>query len=150
VFPGYRNRELSMRTFEKDIMKQEKQLLKETGDRSNFIVPENYFEDFKVGLNYRLDALEKEKKETKNKIGLLLTMEKVRPFLYVAAIFVFLLFSVALVLNITSDKSSSSLGLSVKSKSKAATYVPTAEDYLINSVGTYGITEYYIESENVD
>lgn len=131
-------------------MIQDKQTLKETGDRSAFNVPENYFVNFKVGLNARFDALEKEKKEIKKQRSLFLNMEKARPFLYVAAIFVFLLFSVALVLNITSDNSSSSLGLSVESKSKPATYVPTAEDYLINSVGTYGITEYYIESENVD
>lgn len=131
-------------------MIQDKQTLKETGDRSAFNVPENYFVNFKVGLNARIDALEKEKKEIKKQRSLFLNMEKARPFLYVAAIFVFLLFSVALVLNITSDKSSSSLGLSVESKSKPATYVPTAEDYLINSVGTYGITEYYIDSENVD
>jgi len=131
-------------------MKQEKQIFKEIGDKSDFNVPENYFVNLKAGLNYRIDALEKEKKETKKKKGLLMNMEKARPFLYVAAIFVFLLFSVALVFNITSNKSSSSLGLSVESKSKPSTYVPTAEDYLINSVGTYGITEYYIESENVD
>lgn len=141
---------MCFRTIEQEIMKQDKLTLNETGDRSHFNVPENYFVNFKVCLNDRLGAQEKENKESRKQKGLFMNMESVRPFLYVAAIFVFLLFSIALVLNKTSDKSSSSLGLSVEGNSKPATYVPTAEDYLINSVGTYGITEYYIESENVD
>ena len=118
-------------------------------------MPENYFMNFEATLEKRLDALEKEKissnrlfqDKTESK-KFKFSMEALRPILYMAAIFVLLLFSISLVLNLSSDKTSSSLRLSADSQtSSAATSVPTAEDYLINSIGTYGITEYYVDSE---
>jgi len=136
-------------------MKDKNLHLNETGNRSVFKVPENYFDDFQAALNKRIDSLEAENEkvrdvevESKPK-RLFLKMDSIRPVLYMAAMFVLLLFSVGLVLNLTSDKTSSSLHLSAESTTQTktpATNIPTAEDYLINSVGTYGITEYYIES----
>ncbi|MDD2612894.1 MAG: hypothetical protein PHR38_08915 [Bacteroidales bacterium] len=136
-------------------MKQNKMPFIEPGDRTVFKMPENYFKDFESNLEKHLDALEKEKVSSN---GLLqvqtkakkfkFSMETHRPILYMAAMFVLLLFSISLVLNLSSDKTFSSLRLSAESKTPSATTsVPTAEDYLINSIGTYGITEYYVESE---
>jgi len=135
-------------------MKQNNISFKETGDRTVFNLPENYFVNFKAEMGKRLNALESEDKQvdfdmkhaTKSK-GLVLRMETIKPYLYIAAMFVLLLFSISLVLNIKS-KSSSSLGLSVESNSINS--VPTTEDYLINSVGTSGITEYYMDSEELE
>jgi len=139
-------------------MKQNNLPLKEIGDKTVFNVPENYFVNFKAELGKRLDALEKGRFQAENiaqtptkSKRFVLRMETARPYLYIAAMFVLLLFSISMILNYTSNKSSSSLGLSVESSSsKSAIYVPTAEDYLINSVGTYGITEYYLDSENIE
>jgi len=127
----------------------------EPGDRTVFKVPENYFKDFEANLERHLDTFEKEKVSSN---GLLqvqtkakkfkFSMETHRPILYIAAMFIFLLFSISLVLNLSSDKTSSSLRLSAESQTTSTTSsVPTAEDYLINSIGTYGITEYYVDSE---
>lgn len=119
----------------------------ETGDRSVFRVPENYFAGLETQLNKRIDALEAEKKleikETSRKrSGIILTMQSVRPMLYMAAMFVLLLFSIALVFHYTAGSGS----LRAQETSIEQT-VPTAEDYLISSVGTYGISQYYVESQ---
>lgn len=125
-------------------MKQFK--LNETGNRSVFRVPEGYFEGLEMQLNKRMEALEAEKKlemkATRTKGGIVLTMQSVRPMLYMAAMFVLLLFSIALVFRYTNG--SGSLRAKDTSKEQA---VPTAEDYLLSSVGTYGISQYYVESQ---
>jgi len=118
-----------------------------TGDRSVFRVPENYFAGLEMQLNERIEAFEAEKKlerrlPSPKKGGLILTMQSVRPLLYMAAIFVLLLFSIALVFRYTSGSGS----LRAQETSTQQT-VPTAEDYLISSVGTYGISQYYVESQ---
>ena len=134
-------------------MKQNNQPLNEIGDKTVFKVPENYFEDFQAKLDERLDALKTEKDLVKKDVHtkrFLLNMDSIKPILYMAAMFVLLVFSVSQILNLTSGKSSSPLGLSVDSNSKSVSTIPSAEDYLINSVGTYGITEYYVDSENFE
>lgn len=120
--------------------------LNETGDRSVFRVPEGYFEGLEVQLNKRIEAMEaekrSEKKDSRKKGGIVLTMQSVRPMLYMAAMFVLLLFSIALVFRYTNG--SGSLRAQETSTEQV---VPTAEDYLISSVGTYGISQYYVESQ---
>lgn len=122
-------------------------LLNEKGDLSCFLVPENYFENLEKQLSERMEALEAEKNvEVKDKPaqkGFVLSMESIRPFLYMAAMFVLLLFSIALVFKYTSGKSDSLRA----QESVIETNIPTAEDYLISSVGTYGISQYYVESQ---
>jgi hypothetical protein len=129
-------------------MKQFK--LNETGDRSVFRVPEGYFDGLEMQLNKRIEALEAEKKMeikevSRKKGGIILTMQSVRPMLYMAAMFVLLLFSIALVFHYTSGSGS----LRAQETSTEQT-VPTAEDYLISSVGTYGISQYYVESQTAE
>lgn len=121
--------------------------LNETGDRSVFRVPEGYFEGLEKQLSQRIETLEAEKKleireRSRKKGGIILTMQSVRPMLYMAAMFVLLLFSIALVFHYTAG--SGSLRAQETSSEQA---VPTAEDYLISSVGTYGISQYYVESQ---
>lgn len=125
-------------------MKQYK--LNETGDRSVFRVPEDYFAGLEMQLNKRIEEFEADKKliikeANLKKGGIVLTMQSVRPMLYMAAMFVLLLFSIALVFKYTSG--SGSLRAQETSTEQA---VPTAEDYLISSVGTYGISQYYVET----
>ncbi|HET9571592.1 MAG TPA: hypothetical protein VFP20_09330 [Bacteroidales bacterium] len=129
-------------------MKQFK--LNETGNRSVFRVPENYFDSLEMQLNKRIDALEDEKQLeisqlSRSKKGIVLTMQNVRPMLYVAAMFILLLFSIALVFHYTSGSSN----FRAQDTNTDQT-VPTAEDYLISSVGTYGISQYYVESQTTE
>lgn len=139
-------------------MKQNNRPFNETGDKTVFKVPENYFENFQAELEKRLDNLNTEEIPLREKVQSetevrkpILRIDTFRPIMYMAAIFILMLFSISVVLNYTSDKTASSLRLSAESTSNSnVSAVPTAEDYLINSVGTYGITEYYVESESLE
>jgi len=120
---------------------------KETGDRSVFRMPEGYFAGLESQLSKRIETLEAEKeweikKTSHKKEGWVLTMQSVRPILYMAAMFVLLLFSIGLIMKYTSGTDS----LRAQETTTEQT-VQTAEDYLIGSVGTYGISQYYIESQ---
>lgn len=124
--------------------------LNEPGDRSVFRVPEDYFPGLEMQLNKRIEALEADNKliikaSSRKKGGIVLTMQSVRPILYMAAMFVLLLFSIALVFKYTTGSGS----LRAQETSTEQT-VPTAEDYLISSVGTYGISQYYVETLPTD
>jgi hypothetical protein len=125
-------------------------LLNETGNRNVFKVPEKYFENLEMQLEKRLDALETEKrlstevKPEKNR-KFVLTMTNIRPMLYMAAMFILMVFSIGLVINYTSDKSSN-----LKAEEITTERIPTAEDYLISSLGTYGITQYYVETQKTE
>jgi hypothetical protein len=125
-------------------MKQFK--LNEKGDKGVFRVPEGYFDGLEMQMAKRLEAFEAERElERKASVGMrggVLTMQNVRPMLYVAAMFVLLLFSIALVFRYTNGSGS----LRAQDTSTDQT-IPTAEDYLISSVGTYGISQYYVESQ---
>ncbi len=121
--------------------------LNQPGDRSVFKVPTNYFADFEVSLNARIDAFEAEKRivyrdqvETPKK-GLQIFMNQYKPILYMASMFVLMLFSVGLVMKYSSGKTNS-----LKAETSKEQVMPTAEDYLISNIGTYGISEYYVES----
>ena len=140
-------------------MKKNNLPLNEVGDLTMFKVPEKYFEDFSIQLNKRIDAIESEKNlhtiepqaETKSK-RYFLTMNGVKPILYMAAMFVLLLFSIGMILNFTSKKATTTYTASAHNviKTQNESSVLTAEDYLINSVGTYGISQYYVDPESFE
>lgn len=135
-------------------MKQNSLQFHEPGNRKVFKVPEKYFETFESQLEQRLDGLEKNLSQPNEKIPseigarkFVLTMERIRPILYMAAMFVILVFSIGLILNLTPGRSSK---LSTEDKTPSVKLELTAEDYLISSVGTYGITQYYVDPESFD
>ena len=120
--------------------------LNEAGDRSVFRVPEDYFAGLEMQLNKRIEVLEAEKKSetivvSRKRGGIILTMQSVRPMLYMAAMFTLLLFSIALVFHYTAGSGS------LRAQETSSETIPTAEDYLISSMGTYGISQYYVESQ---
>lgn len=136
-------------------MKRNNFPLDETGDLTVFKVPEKYFENFGVQLSQRLDAIKTEKDLSDKKVQsdtsptrrYIFRVESARSILYMAAMFVVIIFSVSMILNFTSKKSSiASAGI----KSKTENTELTAEDYLISSVGTYGISQYYVDPENFE
>ena len=71
------------------LMKEEDNLLKKVGTENPFRVPEGYFEGFTSDLMSRLP--EKEKNDVRREPT---TWEKVKPWLYMAAMFVGLMFTV--------------------------------------------------------
>jgi hypothetical protein len=128
--------------------------LNKTGNRAIFKVPENYFSNFEIQLNKQLDVIEAEKismtsdtaMNKGSKRGLLLNMEGFRPLLYMASMFVLLLFSIAIIM----QKNSGETQLLKAQKVSKEQPIPTAEDYLISNLGTYSISQYYIESKLED
>jgi hypothetical protein len=136
-------------------MKKNNLPLNETGDLTVFKVPDKFFENFEAQLNQRLDIMEAEKDLTNKKAQVerrpkryILTMESVKPILSMAAMFVLLLFSVSMILNITSKKNA--VALSTEAKKQTENTELTAEDYLISSVGTYGISQYYVDPKSFE
>jgi hypothetical protein len=125
-------------------MMREKTTIKEPGDKSVFTVPEGYFEGMTDRINALIDQREKPEKSFNTFMHILPgRMERYRPLLYMAAMFVVLLFSITTILKLTSNKSDS--GSLTKNGNKQQEQ--TAEDYLISQIGTYGIAEYYINPD---
>lgn len=127
-------------------MKQK--LLNQTSDHSFFKVPENYFSDFEVKMNERIDAFEAQQRISVPKKGIVLFMNAYKPILNMASMFVLLLFSVAMIMHYSVGKSNTNF-LKAQTVTKELP-IPTAEDYLISNMGTYSISQYYIESEMTD
>jgi flagellar motor protein MotB len=128
--------------------------LKEPGDKSVFSVPEGYFAGMSGRMNKLIDRSQQQELQvidTPVKKINLTWMDRYRPVLYLAAMFVVLLFSVSTVMNITS-KHSDADNLAKKSttdkqQENKQPSAPTAEDYLISQIGTDGIAEYYINPD---
>lgn len=120
----------------------------EPGDLSSFKVPEGYFE----GLSSKIDMLiEKADAERTNiffteKDTISKKKFDFKPVMYMAAMFVLLLFSLTFVLKLNSKDKNDQAGL-LKNSTTDMKQVLTAEEYLINTVGTYTITEYYIDPD---
>lgn len=128
--------------------------LKEPGDKSVFSVPEGYFAGLSGRMNKLIDRSQQQEElviETPVRKNNLMWMDRYRPILYLAAMFVLLLFSVSTLMNITSNKSDGDNLAKEATKNKQQESnqptVPTAEDYLISQIGTDGIAEYYINPE---
>jgi hypothetical protein len=118
----------------------------EKGDRSMFRVPEGYFETLGIQIDRQIDAYEAEKAhpmhtEIAPRSGWMLTMQRARPILYMAAMLTLMLFSISSLVRNTSGKNK----LFTKETNKEQP-IPTAEDYLISNMGTYAISRYYVES----
>ena len=116
-------------------MNNHKFKLNETGNRSVFSLPDNYFEQLQSDLGARIDQDKPVQLRKPQRFSL-------RPLLYMAAMFVFLLFSIHFILQRTTEDNTSS----TLTENKSTTPM-TAEDYLIQSIGTYTISEYYIDPE---
>lgn len=135
-------------------MTMNNQKLHQPGDNSIFKVPDNYFENFSAIMGSRIDAFETEKNsvveqesnQSTTKKGLLVYINQYKHIMYMASMFVLMLFSIGMIMHYTSDDSAS-YNSQATQKNRP---VPTAEDYLINTLGTYSISQYYIESELSD
>lgn len=130
-------------------MNQNNQTLKEPGDRTPFKVPEGYFKDFAGRMGNIIDHASIEDvvvaEKPVEKKSLYLTL---RPIIYIAAAFIVLFFSITFIVKKTSVNGAQTEV--AKNEQKKGKQDITAEDYLINSVGTYTITEYYIDPKLIE
>jgi signal transduction histidine kinase len=126
----------------------ERRAFPHTGDKTPFNVPDGYFE----GLSAKMDQLIDQDSmadiaSTNDRPRLTIWMDRYRPVLYLAAMFVLILFSVSTLLNLTNGKSSDDKLTKELSNEQP---VVTAEDYVLSQIGTDGIAEYYIDPDMYD
>lgn len=109
------------------------------GDKSIFNVPENYFENFQAELENRMNA-ELSESDTSKRIPLLY---RLKPYVYAAAAFVAIFFSVQFIINMTGNKdvtTTSRLEFMEENNIEPI----TAEDILMSSLDEYSILYYYL------
>lgn len=128
----------------------QKTTLPPIGDKTPFKVPAGYFEGLTARLNQLIEQDREDNVQTlpRHSSTTLWTV-RYRPVLYLAAMFVLLLFSVTSLLRwTTGDDRSDKL-----TKESHSTSIPadlTAEDYILSHIGTDGIAEYYIDPDMYD
>ena len=74
-------------------MKEEDELLKKCGTKNPFMVPEGYFDNFSKELMNKLP----EKEQTSTPQETITTWQRIKPWIYMAAMFCGLMFSVRVV-----------------------------------------------------
>lgn len=116
------------------------------GNKEIFIVPEHYFENLQAEIQERIAG------ESAPLKGRMLFMNRVKPVLYMAAVFVLLLFSIRAVLNLTNtDKKQSVIstidGLETE---KFQVNTMTAEEILLSSLDEYSLMYYYINQDELE
>lgn len=107
-----------------------------SGNKDVFKVPENYFEDFQTKINARIDMEEADKKVRGRKV----IFQRVRPVLYIAAMFVLLFFCAQYILNTSPQPSSNYSQLEEEVNVESM----TAEDILMSSLDEYSLMYYYL------
>lgn len=123
-------------------MKEEDNLLKKVGTENPFRVPEGYFEGFASDLMSRLP--EKEKNDVRREPT---TWEKVRPWLYMAAMFV----GAALIIRVASPGDSASEG---RQQQMAAEDTDVELEYISTAIDNTMMDDYslyvYLSDESAE
>lgn len=105
------------------------------GNKEVFKVPEHYFENLQAEIQHRIEM------ESAPAQGIKLFMNRVKPVLYMAAVFVLLLFSIRAVLNLTNTDNKQSIigktdGVEIEEFQESAM---TAEEILLSSLDEYSL-----------
>lgn len=99
-------------------MKEEDELLKKCGTKNPFMVPEGYFDNFSKELMNKLP----EKEQTSTPQETITTWQRIKPWIYMAAMFCGLMFSVRVIVG---DKSAAFR--SIRYRANARLYRPAAQ-----------------------
>lgn len=117
------------------------------GNKKIFTVPEHYFENLQTELQRRIENAESAPvQETKT------FMNYIKPVLYMAAVFVVLLFSIRFVLNLT-NQDNKQPGLSAMNGIETEEFqvnTMTAEEILLSSLDEYSLMYYYIHQDELE
>lgn len=116
------------------------------GNKEVFKVPEHYFENLQAEIQHRIEM------ESAPAQGIKLFMNRVKPVLYMAAVFVLLLFSIRAVLNLTNTDNKQSIigktdGVEIEEFQESAM---TAEEILLSSLDEYSLMYYYINQDELE
>jgi hypothetical protein len=116
------------------------------GNKEVFKVPEHYFENLQAEIQHRIEM------ESAPAQGIKLFMNRVKPVLYMAAVFVLLLFSIRAVLNLTNTDNKQPIigktdGVEIEEFQESAM---TAEEILLSSLDEYSLMYYYINQDELE
>lgn len=116
------------------------------GNKEVFKVPEHYFENLQAEIQHRIEM------ESAPAQGIKLFMNRVKPVLYMAAVFVLLLFSIRAVLNLTNTDNKQSIisktdGVEIEEFQESTM---TAEEILLSSLDEYSLMYYYINQDELE
>ncbi len=116
------------------------------GNKEVFKVPEHYFENLQAEIQHRIEM------ESAPAQGIRLFMNRVKPVLYMAAVFVLLLFSIRAVLNLTNTDNKQSIisktdGVEIEEFQESTM---TAEEILLSSLDEYSLMYYYINQDELE
>ncbi len=116
------------------------------GNKEIFKVPEHYFENLQADIQNRIAG------ESAPVQGRKLFMNRVKPVLYMAAVFVLILFSIRAVLNLTNaDKQQSVISkIDGVETEEFQLNTMTAEDILLSSLDEYSLMYYYINQDELE
>lgn len=128
--------------------------LQDKADNEPFKVPEGFFDDFEATLAKRIDALESHKETTsktsdeERPVVDITWREKLRPYLYFAAMFVLMFFAIKGIVNMR-DNQKQELAMQELDVEEVSTEEVTAEDILMSELDSYNLMYYlYGEDEN--
>mgnify|MGYP006953735721 FL=1 len=116
------------------------------GNKEEFKVPEHYFENLQAEIQHRIEM------ESAPAQGIKLFMNRVKPVLYMAAVFVLLLFSIRAVLNLTNTDNKQPIigktdGVEIEEFQESTM---TAEEILLSSLDEYSLMYYYINQDELE
>ena len=116
------------------------------GNKEVFKVPEHYFENLQAEIQHRIEM------ESATAQGIKLFMNRVKPVLYMAAVFVLLLFSIRAVLNLTNTDNKQPIigktdGVEIEEFQESTM---TAEEILLSSLDEYSLMYYYINQDELE
>lgn len=120
-------------------MKEEDELLKKYGTRNPFAVPEGYFENFSKGLMDKLPEKEQmPAPETAN------TWQRIKPWVYMAAMFCGLMFTVRVVVG--PPKQDTPIFTSAETEQFSDEYIETILDH--SMMDDYALYQYLTEADS--
>ena len=115
-----------------------------SGRKDCFGLPENYFEDFQLELNERIDALEAEKAATR-----LTPFTRLKPYLYFAAMLALMFAVIEGLAGKDRDRTPDALSYLESVEELPAENEITAEDILMSTLGASDLM-YYLYEDSLD
>lgn len=119
-------------------MKEENELLKKYGTQNPFTVPEGYFENFSKELMKKLP--EKERRDNQEDIT---TWQRVKPWIYMAAMFCGLMFTVRVVVG--PPKQDTPIFTAAETEQFSDEYIETILDH--SMMDDYTLYQYLTEAD---
>lgn len=123
-------------------MKEEDEIIRKCGNGNSFTVPEGYFDNLTQEVMGKLP--EKEKNEIREKK--ITTWDRIRPWLYMTAMFAGILLSIRIMINTTADKASYASSGNIENELPSDEYIEAIMDY--SMMDDYALYQYLTDADS--